>query len=193
MNESLSSQHSASIFKGRVAVLVDVQNMFYAAKLMHQSKLDYGRVLKDIVGSRELVRATAYAVRKPDVNQACFYEALSRFGYEVRIKDLRPRSEKDAPKASWLVGMTVDALALAPRLDVIVLVSGDGDLLPLVEALKKSGVRVEIVGFQGSTASELSRSADDYIPIQDSWTFKEKKFEQPAGSLLGLPVEEVEN
>jgi uncharacterized LabA/DUF88 family protein len=196
---------SASIarsFPQRIGIFVDVQNMFYSAKLLHQSKVDYGRLLREITGTRQLVRAIAYIVQKPDVNQSGFHEALMRFGYELKIRELKIRPDPDGrggtvAKGSWDVGMTIDALLLAGKLDTVVLVTGDGDYVPLVEALHCLGCRVEVVSFERSTAGELIRCADQYIPIQESWIFKEKKFEQAAvaaaapaynGGVLGSTV-----
>jgi uncharacterized LabA/DUF88 family protein len=202
----------ARSFPQRLGIFVDVQNMFYSAKLLHQSKVDYGRLLREITGTRHLVRAIAYIVQKPDVNQAGFHEALSRFGYELKIKELkiRPESDRDrssggggggTAKGSWEIGLTIDALMMAPRLDTVTLVTGDGDYVPLVECLKLHGCRVEVVSFERSTAGELIRAADAYIPIQESWIFKEKKFEalatapgaapaSPAHGYEGLPRDE---
>ena len=186
----------ARSFPQRLGIFVDVQNMFYSAKLLHQSKVDYGRLLREITGTRHLVRAIAYIVQKPDVNQAGFHEALSRFGYELKIKELKIRPDPEGrsgttAKGSWEIGLTIDALMMAPKLDTITLVTGDGDYVPLVECLKVHGCRVEVVSFERSTAGELVKAADQYIPIQEAWIFKEKKFEAlatggpPASGVLG--------
>jgi uncharacterized LabA/DUF88 family protein len=181
----------ARTFPQRLGIFVDVQNMFYSAKLLHQSKVDYGRLLREITGTRHLVRAIAYIVQKPDVNQAGFHEALSRFGYELKIKELKIRPDPEGrsgttAKGSWEIGLTIDALMMAPKLDTVTLVTGDGDYVPLVECLKVHGCRVEVVSFERSTAGELIRAADQYIPIQEGWIFKEKKFEA-AGPGATLP------
>lgn len=171
-------------FPQRIGIFIDVQNMFYSAKLLHQSKVDYGRLLREIAGTRQLIRAIAYIVQKPDVNQSGFHEALMRFGYELKIKELKIRQDADGrggtAKGSWDVGMTIDVMLMAQKLDTVVLVTGDGDYVPLVETLKGHGVRVEVVSFERSTAGELIKAADQYIPIQEAWIFKEKKFEQAA-------------
>jgi len=179
-------------FPQRLGIFVDVQNMFYSAKLLHQSKVDYGRLLREITGTRQLVRAIAYIVQKPDVNQAGFHEALSRFGYELKIKELKIRPDPEGrsgttAKGSWEIGLTIDALMMAPKLDTITLVTGDGDYVPLVECLKVHGCRVEVVSFERSTAGELIKAADQYIPIQEGWIFKEKKFEA-TGTGAPLPT-----
>ena len=172
----------ARTFPQRLGIFVDVQNMFYSAKLLHQSKIDYGRLLREITGTRHLIRAIAYIVQKPDVNQNGFHEALNRFGYELKIKDLKIRPDADgrggnSVKGSWEIGLTLDAMNMAPKLDCVTLVTGDGDYVPLVECLKCKGCRVEVVSFERSTASELVKAADQYIPIQEAWIFKEKKFD----------------
>jgi uncharacterized LabA/DUF88 family protein len=198
MNGSTNSTPAAPTlisrtFPQRLGIFVDVQNMFYSAKLLHQSKVDYGRLLREITGTRHLVRAIAYIVQKPDVNQAGFHEALSRFGYELKIKELKIRPDPEGrsgttAKGSWEIGLTIDALTMAPKLDTITLVTGDGDYVPLVECLKVHGCRVEVVSFERSTAGELIKAADQYIPIQESWIFKEKKFEAVGATGAPLPT-----
>ena len=179
----------ARTFPQRLGIFVDVQNMFYSAKLLHQSKVDYGRLLREITGTRHLIRAIAYIVQKPDVNQAGFHEALSRFGYELKIKELKIRPDPDGragttAKGSWEIGLTIDAITMAQKLDCVTLVTGDGDYVPLVECLKMNGCRVEVVSFERSTAGELVKAADQYIPIQEAWIFKEKKFENSPSSCV---------
>lgn len=176
----------------RVGIFVDVQNMFYSAKSLHQSKVDYGRLLKEILAGRSLIRAIAYIVQKPEVNQSGFHEALARLGYDLRVKELKIRPDSSSAsgvsspgKGSWEVGMTVEAITLAPKLDVVVLVTGDGDYVQLATALKSLGCRVEVVSFERSTSADLIKAADQYIPIQDTWIFKEKKFEPDVD---GMPV-----
>jgi len=180
----------------RTAVLVDVQNMFYSAKLLRQSKVDYGKLLDGLVGNRQIVRAIAYIIQKPDVDQRGFHEALFRFGYELKIKELKIRSNESggtSAKGSWDVGMTVDAMTMANKIDTFILVTGDGDYIPLVNALKVHGCRVEVCSFERSTAGELIKAADQYIPMQEEWIFKEKKFEQASAEPVvheGLPNDE---
>jgi uncharacterized LabA/DUF88 family protein len=168
----------------RVAVFVDVQNMFYSAKLLHHSKLDYGKFLKEIVGPRQLVRAIAYIVQKKDVNQASFHEALERFGYDLKIKELKIQKSEDrtVARGSWDIGMAIDAITLASKIDVAVLVTGNGEFAILADALRSYGVRVELASFERSTAGDLIRACDEYIPIKEHLIFKEKKFEDEAAA-----------
>src|SRR5213592_2543416 len=126
MNGSVSTSTSAGsiarTFPQRLGIFVDVQNMFYSAKLLHQSKVDYGRLLREITGTRHLIRAIAYIVQKPDVNQAGFHDALSRFGYELKVKELKIRPDPDgrggttSSKGSWEIGLTIDAMTMAHKL-----------------------------------------------------------------------------
>lgn len=162
-------------FRQRLGIFVDVQNMFYSAKSLHQSKIDYSKLLLEIVDDRYLIRAIAYAVHKPDVDQSSFTEALERLGYEIKTKELRLRPDGTA-KGDWDMGIAIDSIAIAPKLDTIVLVSGDGDFVPLVEMLKAQGCRVEVVSFRRSTAVELIEASTKYIAIEESMLFKEKKF-----------------
>ncbi|MFP4028232.1 MAG: NYN domain-containing protein [Candidatus Brocadiia bacterium] len=159
----------------RVGIFVDVQNMFYSARTLHQSKVDYSKLLGELVGGRQLIRSVAYVVQKPDVDQDAFLEALRRAGYEVKIRELTVRDDGSA-RGDWDVGITVDVMTMANRLDTIILVTGDGDFLPLVDAIKPKGCRVEIVSFDQSTSNDLIRAAHDFVPISDDVLFKEEKF-----------------
>ena len=148
----------------RVGVFVDVQNMFYSAKALHQSKIDYSKLLQEIVGSRNLIRAIAYVVQKPEVDQSSFTDALERLGYEIKSKDLRLRPDGTA-KGDWDMGIAIDTIAIAPKLDTVVLVSGDGDFVPLVEMLKAHGCRVEVFSFRKSTSADLIVAATKYTAL----------------------------
>ena len=163
----------------RIGVFVDVQNMFYSAKILHQSKIDYGKLLEDLSSGRQVMRAVAYVVRKPEVDQTGFLDALTRFGYEIKSKELKQRPDGTA-KGDWDMGIAIDSIALAPKLDTVVLVSGDGDFVPLVEMLKAHGCRVEVASFRRSTSAELVAVATEYRAIEESVLFKEKKFERAA-------------
>ncbi len=159
----------------RVAVFVDVQNMFYSAKTLHQSKIDYRKLLEEILKGRQLVRAIAYVVQKADVDQSAFLEALRRSGYEVKGKELTIRDDGTS-KGDWKVEISLDAIALAPKMDCMVLVSGDGDFVPLVRALDARGCRTEVVSFEQSTSNDLMRTCHQFIPIEQDVLFKEEKF-----------------
>src|SRR3990167_10170163 len=119
----------------RVGVLIDVQNLYHSAKHLHSSRVNFQEVLKTAVQGRKLIRAFAYVVRTETEEEKSFFDALTRMGIEMRVKDLQifPGGVK---KGDWDVGLAVDAVRLSDLLDAIVIVSGDGDYVPLVEYLK---------------------------------------------------------
>lgn len=149
----------------RVGVFVDVANMYYSAKNLHNAKVDFGHVLKESVGVRKLIRALAYVIRADIEPEQDFFNALSKQGYEVREKDLQV-FYGGAKKGDWDVGISVDAIKLADKLDVVIIVTGDGDFIPLVKYLQDNkGCRVEVVAFGKTTSSKLIETADDFIDL----------------------------
>jgi len=161
-----------SIYKEqRVGVLVDIQNLYYSAKVLYGKKVNFGAVLKETVGDRKLIRAIAYGIKTVEGLEEKFFDALVKTGYEVKTKDLQifPGGAK---KGDWDVGIAIDAVKMAQSLDAIILVSGDGDYLPLVEYIQNTtGCRVEVAAFQASTNGKLEEAADSYLDLSD-----EKKF-----------------
>jgi uncharacterized protein (TIGR00288 family) len=152
----------------RVGVLVDVSNMYHSAKNLFQKRVDFKEVLKEAVGGRKLIRATAYAIKTETEEEMPFFEALAQQGFEVKMKDLQIFAG-GAKKADWDVGIAVDAIKLAPKLDVIVLVTGDGDYLPLVEYIQNTfGCLVEIMAFRQTASSKLVEISDDFINLSDN-------------------------
>ena len=150
--------------KPRVGVFVDVQNMFYAARENYNGKLDYAKLLDVVVRDRVLVTANAYVVYNPEIDQSSFISFLEYQGYKVKSKNLTVRSDGSA-KGNWDVGMTIDIISMIDDLDVVALVSGDGDFCPLVEMLQKNGIAVEVYGFERNTSMELKGLADEFYPI----------------------------
>jgi len=151
----------------RVGVFIDVQNMYYSGKNVHGRKVNFGNIVKEAVAGRKLIRAIAYVVRTETKEEQPFFEALYNLGIETREKDLQIFTT-GLKKADWDVGLTVDAIRLAPSLDAIVIVSGDGDYVPLVEYLQKSsGKQVEVVAFAETTSSRLIEVADDFIDLSE--------------------------
>ena len=150
----------------RVGIFVDVQNIFYAAKPFN-ARLDFEKLMELSVGKRRLIRAIAYVVQSPDVDQSNFISMLQQKSYEVKRKDLRQRSDGSA-KGDWDMGMAIDIMRFVDKLDVVVLVSGDGDFVPLVDLVKTLGPRVEVISFTYNTARDLINSADEHIPIEEA-------------------------
>lgn len=148
----------------RVGIFVDVQNMFYAAKHLYNSKLNFNKLLDSVARDRPLVRAIAYIVQTPEIDQSNFLAMLRSNGYEIRAKELKQRPDGSS-KGDWDMGLALDALAMCERLDVIAIVSGDGDFVDLVNFLKARGVRVEVYSFAYSTAEELRHAATEYFQM----------------------------
>ncbi|MBN1385347.1 NYN domain-containing protein [Candidatus Woesearchaeota archaeon] len=150
----------------RVGVFVDIQNMYYSAKNLYGKKVNFEQVIRIAEAERSLIRAIAYVIKTDIKEEEHFRTALRNIGFEVKAKDLQifPGGAK---KGDWDVGIAIDMIELAPKLDVAVLVSGDGDFIPLVEHLKKAmGCRVEVIAFGSSTSGKLKEVADDFIDLE---------------------------
>jgi uncharacterized LabA/DUF88 family protein len=148
----------------RVAVFIDTQNLYHSAKNLYRARVNFAGVLKESLAGRILVRAVAYVVTTESGEEKAFFDALTKIGIETKTKDLQI-FYGGAKKADWDVGMAVDAVKLAPKLDAVVLATGDGDFVPLVEYLKNSGTQVEVIAFGKSSSQRLKESADDFIDM----------------------------
>jgi uncharacterized LabA/DUF88 family protein len=149
----------------RVAIFIDVQNLYHSAKNLFNSRVNFKNIVKEGVRNRQLIRAFAYVVKTEDSpGELAFFEALEKIGIDLRIKDIQifPGGIK---KADWDVGMAVDAIRLSPSVDVIILATGDGDFLPLVEYLQGHGKQVEIMAFGKSASSKLKERSDEFIDL----------------------------
>jgi uncharacterized LabA/DUF88 family protein len=155
----------------RIGVLVDVQNLYYSARNLYHQKVNFENILKDAIKNRTLIRALAYVVKTEEFKEKTFFEALDRIGYEIKAKELQI-FYGGAKKADWDVGLAMDAIELAAKLDVIVLVSGDGDYIPLVQHLKRAfGCKVEGMAFGRSCSSKLREEVDEFTDLD-----KNKKY-----------------
>lgn len=177
----------------RVGIFIDVQNLYHSAKNIHHGRVNYKELMKHLVGQRQLIRAMAYVVRSEGIitdgpqqrsspgisrrekdygeaqmsSESAFFEALENAGLELRVKDLQVYAG-GMKKADWDVGMAVDAIRMSSFLDVVILVTGDGDFLPLVEYLKWGAGRVvEVAAFRRSASLKMQESADNFINIED--------------------------
>lgn len=143
----------------RVGVFVDVQNLYYTARNVYNARVNFAAILKDAVGDRPLVRAIAYGIKADMPEEQTFFDALKKAGLEVKLKELQS-FYGGAKKGDWDVGIVMDIIKLIPKLDVVVLASGDGDYIPLLEYLQILGVRVELVSFGKSTSSKMRELVD---------------------------------
>lgn len=149
----------------RVGVFIDAQNLYHTAKNLYGKKVNFGNVLEVAVGERSLIRALAYVITSEAGDEESFFEALTKLGIETKTKDLQIFSSGNK-KGDWDVGLAIDAVSMAPKLDTIILVSGDGDFVPLVEFLKiNKGCQVEVVSFGRSSSQKLKEVADDFIDL----------------------------
>ncbi len=148
----------------RVEVLMDVQNLYHSARNLHNARVNFNEVLKTAIAGRKFIRAFAYVVRTKTGEEKPFFEALANLGIETRVRDLQEFYDGQK-KADWDVGIVIDAIRTAPGVDVIILCSGDGDFIPLVEYLKNQGKRVEVLAFGRTTSSALKESADEFIDL----------------------------
>jgi uncharacterized protein (TIGR00288 family) len=148
----------------RVAVLIDVQNLYHSAKNLYKARVNFGAILKLAVSQRTLIRAFAYVVRTKTGEERAFFEAITKLGLETRVRDLQ-EFYGGMKKADWDVGITIDAVKIAPSVDTVCLVSGDGDFVQLVEYLKNQGKRVEVIAFDRSASARLREIADEFIDL----------------------------
>lgn len=149
----------------RVAVLIDVQNMYHSAKNLYRARVNFREILRVATAGRKLIRAIAYVVTTETGEEKAFLEALGKAGIEIKSKELQvfPGGMK---KADWDVGMAVDAIRFSRLCDAIVLVTGDGDFIPLIEYLKGGwGGQVEVIAFGKSASAKLKEEADDFIDL----------------------------
>ncbi len=158
----------------RVAIIIDTQNLYHSAKNLYKAKVNFANVVKAALGDRKLIRAVSYVVNTESGEELPFFEAMEKIGIEIKTKDLQI-FYGGAKKADWDVGMVVDAIKLAKKVDAIVFATGDGDFIPGVEYIKSQGCQVEGITFGRSASSAFRAAVDDFIDLDDD----------PANFLMG--------
>jgi len=148
----------------RIGVFIDVQNLYYSAKALYGAKVNFDEIVRTATAGRKLIRAIAYTVKAEMPEEQSFFDALEKLGIEVKSKDLQT-FVSGQKKADWDVGIAVDILKMAPRLDAVVLCSGDGDFQILMHHAKAEGCRAEVISFGKSTSSKLIEESDDFIDM----------------------------
>ncbi len=151
----------------RVGVFVDVQNLYYSARNIYNSRVNFAQVLEAAVGDRHLMRAIAYVVKADMPEEHTFFEALDKAGFEVKSKELQTFYGGNQ-KGDWDVGISVDIIRMLSKLDVVVLCGGDGDFVPLIEYAQQMGVLVEVCAFGKSTSGKVKELADDFIDLDQN-------------------------
>lgn len=150
----------------RVAVIIDTQNLYHSAKNLYKSKVNFAAVVEAAVQGRKLIRAVSYVVNTESGEEQPFFEAMEKVGIEIKTKDLQI-FYGGAKKADWDVGMAVDAIKAAHKVDAVVLATGDGDFIPCVEYVKSLGCQVEAITFGRSASSGLRAALDDFIDLDE--------------------------
>lgn len=165
----------------RIGIFIDVQNLYHSAKNLYHSRVNYRELIKNLTAGRHLIRALGYVVKAESgerdelTAEESFFEALEKSGIDLRIKDLQIFAG-GAKKADWDVGMAVDAIRMADFLDVVILVTGDGDFIPLVEYLKwGKGRVVEVAAFSRSASARLKETADLFVDLGETQKVLMKK------------------
>ncbi len=149
----------------RVGIFIDAQNLYHSAKNLYHARVNFGAIVKDALAGRVLIRALAYVITTESGEEKGFFEALEKMGIETKTKNLQIFAG-GAKKADWDVGLAVDAIKMAPKLDTVIIVSGDGDFIPLVEYLKMNeGCQVEVVSFGKSSSGKLKEAVDDFFDL----------------------------
>lgn len=151
----------------RIGIFMDVSNMYHSARNLFTARVNFGKILEQASDSRQLIRAFAYVIKSPSPDEQPFFDALQKSGFELKMKELQIFSD-GSKKGDWDVGIAVDAIAFSEKLDTIVLVTGDGDFVPLINFLRNSkGCRVEVMAFGQSSSQRLKEAADEFIDLSD--------------------------
>ncbi|MEI6480492.1 MAG: NYN domain-containing protein [bacterium] len=152
----------------RVGIFIDAQNLYHSAKNLYHSRVNFAQIVEDSLSGRRLMRAIAYVISTESGEEKGFFDALEKAGIETKTKNLQIFSS-GSKKADWDVGMAIDAVKMAPKLDAVVLVTGDGDFIPLVEYLQvNEGCQVEVVSFGRSSSAKLIEKADDFLDLDQN-------------------------
>ena len=152
----------------RVGIFIDTQNLYHSAKNLYNARVNFGAVVKEVLAGRQLVRAIAYVITTESGEEKNFFEALQKAGIETKTKPLQI-FYGGAKKADWDIGLAVDAIKVAPKLDTVIIASGDGDFIPLVEYLQMNeGCQVEVVAFGKSSSGRLKEVTDDFFDLGEN-------------------------
>ncbi|WP_210330548.1 NYN domain-containing protein [Aliikangiella sp. G2MR2-5] len=151
----------------KVAIFVDVQNVFYTVNQAFNRNFDYNAFWTKVSDGREVECAFAYAIDRGDEKQKQFQNILRAIGFEVKLKPFIQRRDGSA-KGDWDVGLAIDAMDWAEKVDRVVLVSGDGDFEVLVDRIQnKYQIPVDVFGVESLTANLLVKAASRFYPIDE--------------------------
>jgi len=148
----------------RVGIFIDTQNMYHSARHLFKRRVNFQNIFTDAIADRKIIRAIAYVIRTKTEEEQPFFEALTKIGIELQEKELI-EFFSGAKKADWDVGLAIDVVRMVDMLDVIVLVTGDGDFCPLVEYVQSRGRIVELISFKETTNAKLLETVDASIDL----------------------------
>ncbi len=152
----------------RIALFADVQNVYYTTRQAYGRQFNYRELWQKVEARGDITHAFAYAIHRGDARQLKFQSALQHIGFEVKLKPFIQRQDGSA-KGDWDVGITIDVLDVAPEVDVVVMVTGDGDFAPLLGKVSSAhGVRTEVYGVPALTSNTLIAAAEAYHPIDEA-------------------------
>lgn len=176
----------------RVGIFIDIQNLYHSAKNLYGGRVNYNELVKQLVGDRKPVRILAYVVKSdPETGEDSFFDALEKAGIELRSKEIQIFSS-GVKKADWDVGIAVDAIRMSDMLDVIILVSGDGDFIPLVHYLQWGrGKGVEVAAFGRTSSAKLKESADRFIDLDSAPRMVFKSIRKNSQSNIIKPIRRI--
>jgi uncharacterized LabA/DUF88 family protein len=129
--------------------------------------VNFKNIVEDAVAGRRLIRALAYVVSTKTAEEQPFFDALQKSGIETREKELMEYASGHK-KADWDVGIAIDVVQMLDVLDVVVIVSGDGDFLPLVQHIQSRGRIAEVMAFGETTSTSLINYVDDYTDLSEN-------------------------
>jgi len=152
----------------KIAIFVDVQNIYYTTRDLYQRQFNYRKLWQKINAQGDIVSAIAYAIHRVDDKQHKFQKALGHIGFEIKLKPFIQRADGSA-KGDWDVGITIDVMEIAPEVDKVILLSGDGDFSLLLEKIQSSyKVTTEVYGVKPLTANSLIAAATRFYAIDES-------------------------
>lgn len=179
----------------RVAIFIDTQNLYHSAKNIYKAKVNFDAVVKAALDGRKLIRAISYVVTTESGEEQSFFEALQKIGIEVKTKDLQV-FYGGAKKADWDVGMAIDAIKHSQKVDAIVLATGDGDFIPLVEYVRSQGCQVEAIAFGKSSSLRLRECVDDFIDMDENPEnfligYRNMRFKKQLKKIVGTDTDDL--
>ena len=151
----------------RVGVFIDASNMYFSAQNLYRTNVNFKGILDAAVEKRQLIRAFCYVIESDKEKEKDFLQMLLDLGIEPRSKPLQV-FQGGAKKGDWDVGLTIDVVRMLPILDVVILVSGDGDYCDLLDYVRGHGRRTEVIAFGKTTSSKLIETADEFVDIESN-------------------------